>query len=121
MNDHKAREMQRLIESRRFQEAVQMGQVGAVDRLGVAILPGQRAIYAPPHDLMFDVKDVKPVLDPKFPPGTVLITLASVCTVMVMANQPQMNMISVAGERVSRPEPADEDEPPTPPRLVLAD
>lgn len=81
-----------------FAQALSAGDPHALprDRFGVAIRPGMKVLYRPNVDMIFDVVDVRPVLDPRLPPGVVTIVLQAAAPVSVRIGQPVINMIVIA-------------------------
>jgi len=78
-----------------FQTAVRMGKAYAIDRFASPIQQGSLVLWATPHDMVWQVIDVKPVLDVRQPPG--LMTLVMHCEVPVqfIAGQPAMGLVVV--------------------------
>lgn len=94
-NEHQIRQKQIQDASRQFLRALSAGQVGAKDRFGNTIEGGQRLLYKTPHDLIFDVVTVNPVLDPRVPPGSMDITLSVTFPLRVAVNTANPNAIVV--------------------------
>ena len=82
---------------KQFGAQLQQGSMAVRDRFGVAISAGALVIFAPPYDLIFQVVSAEPLisLDPRFPvpPGRMKLVLQTEFPLMLLANQPQMNMI----------------------------
>lgn len=115
---HRARQMrQHQSQQGRLAEQARAMAVTAppIDRFGVPLTPKDLVLYRPPMDLIFRVEDVKPVVDPRAPPGMVTLVLSVVTTVHVPAGQPQINMVVVG---VAEEQPAD---PPADPPSALVD
>lgn len=78
-----------------FAQALAAGQVSVIDRIGQKIEQGALVVYRPPHDFVYEVKSITPILDPRVPPGQVQIVLDCTVPVVFMAGQPIMGMIRV--------------------------
>lgn len=118
----------------RVGQAIQSGdpRVFPSDRFGAPVTPGSHILFRPTYDFVYEVLDVKPVLDPNAPPGMINLVLASETTITIPAGTPLMNMVRLlAGPEASTSEPVPsaqgdgdpghEEEPPAGPRLVLTD
>jgi len=81
---------------KQFANAIAAGQVHVLDRFNNGLKPGQKVLYRPPFDLIFDVVDVAPVFDLNMPPGAMTVTLTVTLPIKVMANQTQGGMIVLA-------------------------
>lgn len=130
----KARE--RAASEGRIQRAIADGnpQVFPRDRFGVPIQIGTNVLFRPSFDFVYEVKDVRPVLDPNIPPGHVQVVLVSATTLTLPAGQPLMSMVCI-GNAAPPPEekPAEETtsaqgdgdhgpaEPAVPSGLILTD
>ena len=81
-----------------FAAALAAGDAHAVprDRFGVAIKAGMKVLYRPNVDMIFDVVDVRPVLDPRMPPGIATIVLQAAAPVTARVGQPLVSMIVIA-------------------------
>jgi len=106
----------------------------ARDRFGVPIAKGDLVTYRPGMDLVFEVVDVKPVLDPRAPVGAVVVLLAVSVPLNTMANQPIAEILVVGdivrdaaqptdtGSGVEPSNPVEKQEvAPDKPALVLTD
>lgn len=93
MNEQQRRQQEMQTAQRRFLQALSAGQVGAKDRFGRAVGPNMKVLFKLPFDLIWDVASVAPMLDPRQPPGLLVVTLIGKCTYTMMANQPDVNMI----------------------------
>ncbi len=117
MNEHQARREAMAREQRKFLNALSAGQAGAIDRLSRTIKPGQKLLFHPPYDLIFDVQAVNPVLDPSAPPGLMVLTLSVVMPVQLQANSPNPTMVIVAeaGAMAQATDPPSDPPPQDPP------
>lgn len=129
---HRFGQHQARVAAQRAQAKVQSGVIPPRDRFGNAIQPGDLVVYHPPVDLVFQVKDVKPVMDPRAPQGLVNVVLVVEVPVGVNVSQVTGNFIRVgriqeqveAGESVSESsaeEPTSETPPDVPPAIALTD
>lgn len=84
---------------RQFVADVTAGHVQVIDRIAQPITIGALVIYRPPHDFVYEVADIKPVLDPRAQPGLVELTLRCQVPVTFMANVPIMGMIRVGTQQ----------------------
>lgn len=99
MGAEERRKQEQLAQARQsFAAAVSSGDPMALprDRFAVAIKPGMKVLYRPNVDMIFDVVDVRPVLDPRLPPGVVTVVLQGAAPVSVRVGQPVVNMIVIA-------------------------
>jgi len=97
------RELQQQIQ--KFARAMNEGKTGMVDRFGVKIEAGHYVLYRPMHDLIFEVIDVAPSLNPQHMVGTVVLKLACTTDVQFIAGQRAMTMIK-CGQRAADEEGA---------------
>jgi hypothetical protein len=69
----------------------------AIDRLGKMIEPGHLVMFNSPEDLIFEVADVRPVLNPGIPGGqqAIQILLRAEFPVMFLAAQPNRGMVII--------------------------
>lgn len=126
---HKRR--QRAMAEAATQRAIQAGdtRVFPVDRFGAPVTPGSKIIYRPEFDFVYDVLEIRPVLDPKAPPGWISVTMVTETTLTIPAGMVQMNMVRIGttesaddSKLSDAPPPPDPPaEPPPGPRLVLTD
>lgn len=102
------------MERERFARAVASGvpQAMPMDRFGNAIQPGQHALYDPEVSLVFRIADLKPILDPKMPPGMVAMRLTADFTISVPFGQPLARLIAIGGQPVQPPTDQPADDPP---------
>jgi hypothetical protein len=112
--------------AQQFAAGVRSGEVPALDRFGQPLVVGSFVLYHPSVDLMFQVTEVKPVLDPRAPTGLVTVTLAVEIPITLKAGLAQMALVRlgmaqpVAVPDVERPSP--EEEPAASgPKLVVTD
>lgn len=101
-----------------FARQLQAGTVNVLDRLAAPIRKGDLVIWQPPFDLVFNVLDVGPNLDPNVPPGVVRVVLQATVPLDVPAGQPQMKMIRVGSEKEPGHAQLDEIKPVEPPAPV---
>lgn len=99
--DQRANEQRMAMERQNFAAALSAGARNAqpIDRVGVAIKKDMIVMYRPPQDIFFRVLDVKPVLDPRYPPGLVNVIVGVEFPITLRAGQPQPNMIVIGGPR----------------------
>jgi len=73
------------------------GKVRVLDRFAVAIKKGDLVLWTPPHQLVYEVVDVQPILQPiaNQPIGQVQITLELKAPVVFMVEQPAMGVVVV--------------------------
>lgn len=84
---------------RQFAQAFASGSIKAIDRIGQPIETGALVMYRPPFDLIYEVHDVKPVLDPRQPVGVVQAVLSCSVPVLLQVNTPVMAMIRVGTQQ----------------------
>lgn len=87
------REAQLRAAMQQFGNAVARGEAAVLDRFGSLIKTGDLVIWRPPHDLIFKVVDVKPVLDPRAQPGMIQMMFEVQVPVAGLAGLPNMGMI----------------------------
>ena len=97
------RELQQQIQ--KFARAMNEGKTGMVDRFGVKIEAGHYVLYRPMHDLIFEVIDVAPSLNPQHMVGTITLKLACTTDVQFVAGQRAMTVIK-CGQRAADEEGA---------------
>ena len=91
---------------RQFAQAVAAGQVKVIDRFSKAIEVGSLVVWSLPHDFVWLVQDIKPVLDPNVQPGLVAVTLtATAPDSLCRVNSPITEMI-VVGKQPKDGQPA---------------
>lgn len=83
------------------------GKVGVIDRFAVRIKKGDLVLWTPPHQLVYEVVDIQPILQPmqNQPIGQIQVVLHLTAPVTFMAEQPAMGMIVVGHQ--SDPEHAE--------------
>ena len=88
---------QRAMAEAATQRAIQAGdaRVFPVDRFGAPVTPGSKIIYRPEFDFVYDVLEIRPVLDPKAPPGWISVTMVTETTLRIPAGMVQMNMVRI--------------------------
>ena len=94
-----------------FAQAVAAGDARTLprDRFGVAVQVGTKVLYRPNVDMIFDVVDVRPVLDTRVGAGVVTIVLQTTAPITCRVGQPLVSMIvvGVAGQQDGATAPAD--------------
>lgn len=75
MNEHRTRNEDLAKLRRQFQQAVAMGQIQALDRMGRPLEVGDLVLLRTETDIIFTVLSVVPVLDIKAPVGLMEATL----------------------------------------------
>lgn len=75
-----------------FARALSSGQVKILDRFANPIEKGSLVMWRTPFDLVWEVKDVVPVLDPNMPVGIVRYILECAVPVDLNPQVPQMAM-----------------------------
>jgi hypothetical protein len=65
------------------------------DRFNNRIGKGQKVLYRNPHDLVWDVVDVQPVLDPRAPTNAVRVVLMATVPIVCPGNQPLMEFLAI--------------------------
>ncbi len=89
---------QRMEQSQQAQRRQLLGGIPSAqaeprDRFGVPIRVGDLVIHRPEPDPIFEVVDVKPVMNPQMPPGMVIVTLAIQMPVYLSTLQPTGNVM----------------------------
>lgn len=111
---------------RRAEEAARFGQqvvernIATMprDRFGAPIEVGSSILYRPEVDMVFQVTDAKPVLDPRAPTGLLQIVVQCQATLTVRAGLPFSRMIALG---VTNPPPSPDELPPDPSGIQLTD
>lgn len=97
---------------KRMADAIGTGQVNAVDRFTQPIEVGKLCVYQPNPDIMlWEVTEVRPVLDPGAPPGMVRVTCATSITMVAYVSQPIRNLLIVGdkpGTQETQTPPSDD-------------
>ncbi len=88
--------------SRAFGAAVRDGLVSALDRFGQPITAGTLVLYRSNVDVVFQVLDVKPVLDPRVPTGAVTLVLAVEIPLTVPVRQPIVTLVKIGARPVGQ-------------------
>lgn len=88
------------MDSRRAEKlatALRTGQTAILDRMGQPLKPGAVVVYETPSvlDVVWQVADVRPDLNPASPAGTVRVTLTTSVTVAVPAGTPVRNVLKI--------------------------
>ena len=94
-------------------QAVQQGQFPVIDRIGQAIAVGDLFVWKPPFDMVYEVKELAPILDPSVQPGAMRLIVECRTEMKILAGQPQMGMIRV-GSTVEAANEGVPDEAPAP-------
>lgn len=75
--------------------ALASGKAAPIDRFAAPIRKGSLVMWHPPFDLVYQVDDVVPVLDPRVQAGVVQMTLSITIPVQAVVGQPAMGMVVV--------------------------
>lgn len=102
-NQQARQQFQMQQELRKFVQAFQAGQTAPVDRFGNRIAAGALVVWKPPIDMVYQVTDVKPVLDPRAA-GWVTLTLQLTSPVNVMSGRPTDSLIIVGHVEDAKPQ-----------------
>jgi len=78
-----------------FRQALAAGTVTLIDRIGQPVKEGDLVIYHPPWDFVYEIAEIKPILDPRVAPGNVEVTLTCRAPVHFTVGPPIMTMIRV--------------------------
>lgn len=105
-----------------FAQDFAAGKAVALDRFASAIKAHDLILWHPPHDLVYEVTKIEPMLNPApgQPIGLIQITVELTAPVQLMAGQPAMGMVIVGHQRgpgdaeLHTPE-GQSDNPPIPP------
>ena len=105
-----------------FAQDFASGKAAPLDRFATAIKPQDLILWHPPHDLVYEVVKVEPILNPapNQPIGLIQITVNMTAPVQLMAGQPAMGIVVVGHQRspgdaaLNTPEGQSEN-PPIPP------
>jgi hypothetical protein len=96
-------------------KAIDAGVSGVIDQLGHMVETGDIVVFDNPQLLKFEVAGFMPVMDPRYPPGTVQMML--VCqlpvTCVIRQNVPGLFLVGRHGQLlqpVPKPEPPKEPE-----------
>lgn len=73
------------------------GGPAVLDRFNNPIPVGGMVIYHPPVDLVYQVVDVRPVMDPRAPKGLATVTLQVQFPIQVPFGHPNMQLLCIAG------------------------
>lgn len=79
---------------------IDLRQINAIarDRFGTPVQRGAAVIFKPEVDLVFQVLDTRPVLDPRLPAGLVDVTIqVAPFTLRMPANQPYPRFVALNG------------------------
>jgi hypothetical protein len=80
-----------------FAQDFASGKAAPLDRFATAIKEHDLILWHPPHDLVYEVTKVEPILNPApgQPVGLIQITVTLTAPVQLMAGQPAMSMVVV--------------------------
>ena len=78
-----------------FAAAVAAGRAAPMDRFGKPLVQGALALWKPPHDMVWEATEIKPVLDVRQPPGLMAVTFSCSVQVTMAAGQPVMGLVVV--------------------------
>lgn len=78
-----------------FAQALAAGTTAPLDRFANPIKAGSLMLWHLPHDMVWEVKDVSPVLDPRVPPGVVRLKLECILPCDVVAGNVNIGMVVV--------------------------
>jgi hypothetical protein len=98
------------------QPGLNIGPINAFpkDRFGATIHPGCHVLYRPDVDVVYQVTEVKPILDPRAPQGAISVVLVGQVRLTLKAGTPWDRLIALnAG---APPEGADDE--PVPPTIT---
>jgi hypothetical protein len=84
-----------------FAQDFATGKAAPLDRFATAIKPQDLILWHPPHDLVYEVVKVEPILNPapNQPIGLIQITVNMTAPVQLMAGQPAMGIVIVGHQR----------------------
>lgn len=68
------------------------------DRIMQPIKKGQLVVFKADNDPIFEVLDVKPVMDPRQPPGLVQVTLAATLVIGMRAGAPASSVLVIGAK-----------------------
>lgn len=122
--DADLKQMEMAKQRQQFAAAVAANQVVPRDRFGVPITAGRLVMYRPNADMVFQVADVSPVVDPRMPTGMVTVMLTIQAPITIPVGKPIINMIVIGTQALPTDAPAETppvDPPPTDPPIVLSD
>lgn len=71
-----------------FADAMRRGDIRVLDRLGQHVKPGNQIIFQSGIDTIYEVIDVRPILDPRQPQGLAKVSVAVTFDIPVPVNQP---------------------------------
>lgn len=77
----------------RFAQDVASGVAVALDRFKVTLEIGDLVVYAPPIDSVYQIMDIKPLLDPRQPAGLVQMILSCTLPIYLPVMQATGNLI----------------------------
>lgn len=91
---------QREFAHRQFALQVQRGEAAILDRFGQKLEPGAIVLFHNNQDLVFQVAEVAPILDPNQPPGRFRLMLETTAPLAYPANVPIADLVRV-GKQIS--------------------
>jgi hypothetical protein len=100
------------LSSAEFARLVTIGQLAARDRFGKPIDKDTLVLYRPENDVIYQVTDVRPIMDPRLPPG-VKVTLKATVNLMMPVNVATPNIVTIGTVVPSSGQP-DDATPPEP-------
>jgi hypothetical protein len=86
-----------------FAQDFAAGKAAVLDRFATVVKPHDLVLWHPPHDLVYEVTKIEPILDvvPNAPIGQIRVTLELTAPVNFLAGQPAMSMV-VVGHQIDR-------------------
>lgn len=92
------------------------------DRFGTALVVGQHVLFHPAVDVIYQIAELKPILDPRAPTGSIQCVLVASVPMGLMAGQVHQLLVALGDltpPQVESTEPTDPPaEPPAGPTLV---
>jgi len=106
-----------------FAQDFASGRAAVLDRFATAVKPHDLVLWHPPHDLVYEVVQIDPILNPapNQPIGMIQVTLTMTAPVQFLARQPAMSMVIVGHQHapdqaeLATPAGTSENAPPPPP------
>jgi hypothetical protein len=92
--------------AKQFVAAVSRGEVGVLDRFGNKVDPGDKVVWHPPYDPVWDVVAIQPVLEQGAQPGAMQITFGCTVPMNLFAGMATMSMMLVQKAQPGPAEPA---------------
>lgn len=105
-----------------FAQDFASGRAAVLDRFATAVKTHDLVLWHPPHDLVYEVVKIEPILNPapNQPIGLIQVTLTLTAPVQLMAGQPAMSVVVVGHQHapdqaeLSTPAGTRDNEPPPP-------